>query len=79
MGNTKIYESSAIHDALIEETLRDVIEILEEKGYNPVDQIVGYIISADPGYITSHREARTKITKFDRTEILEFLIRNFSK
>ncbi len=77
MGNTKIYDAGEIQDALIEETLRDVIEILKERGYNPVDQIVGYLMSGDPGYISSHKEARTKITQFDRTEIFEFLIKKY--
>ncbi|NLM63266.1 MAG: IreB family regulatory phosphoprotein [Mollicutes bacterium] len=77
VGNTKIYDAGEIQDALIEETLRDVIEILKERGYNPVDQIVGYLMSGDPGYISSHKEARTKITQFDRTEIFEFLIKKY--
>ncbi|MFA5604097.1 MAG: IreB family regulatory phosphoprotein [Bacilli bacterium] len=77
MSKTKIYESDTFQDALIGETIREVIEILEERGYNPIDQIVGYLMSGDPGYISSHKEARNKITKFDRTEILECLIRSY--
>ncbi len=74
---TKIYESDTFQEALIGETIREVIEILEERGYNPIDQIVGYLISGDPGYISSHKEARNKITKFDRTKILECLVKNY--
>ncbi|MDD2519102.1 MAG: IreB family regulatory phosphoprotein [Bacilli bacterium] len=77
MSKTKIYESDTFQDALIGETIREVIEILEERGYNPIDQIVGYLMSGDPGYISSHKEARNKITKFDRTEILECLIKSY--
>ena len=77
MVKTKIYENDKFQDALIKETLRDVIEILEERGYNPINQIVGYLMSGDPGYISSHKEARNKISKFDRTEILECLIRSY--
>ncbi|MDD2181383.1 MAG: IreB family regulatory phosphoprotein [Bacilli bacterium] len=77
MTKTKIYENDTFKDALIEDTLREVIEILDERGYNPINQIVGYLMSGDPGYISSHKEARNKISKFDRTEILECLIRNY--
>ncbi|HHU54497.1 MAG TPA: IreB family regulatory phosphoprotein [Mollicutes bacterium] len=77
MVKTKIYENDKFQDALIKETLREVIEILEERGYNPINQIVGYLMSGDPGYISSHKEARNKISKFDRTEILECLIRSY--
>ncbi len=79
MDKTKVYDSEIIQDALIEETIKEVIEILEDRGYNPVNQIVGYLMSGDPGYISSHKEARNKITKFDRTKILECLIRNYQK
>lgn len=79
MGETKVYQTDDFHDALIEETLKDVMEILEERGYNPINQIVGYLMSGDPGYISSHKEARTKITKFERNQILECLLRNTKK
>ena len=54
--------------------LNDVSKALEEKGYNPINQIVGYIISGDPTYITSHNSARTKIRKLERDEILEEIV-----
>ena len=54
-----------------------MIELLEERGYNAKNQLVGYLISGDPGYISSHKEARNKITKFDRIKILEILVENF--
>ncbi len=79
MRKTKVYESDTFQDAFIGETLREVILILEERGYNPINQIVGYLMSGDPGYISSHKEARNKISKFDRTEILECLIRNYKQ
>ncbi len=59
--------------------LRRVFAALEEKGYNPVDQIVGYLISGDPAYITSYKEARTMIRSIDRDEILEELLTNYIK
>lgn len=79
MGETKIYQADEFESALISDTIMEVIEILEERGYNPINQIVGYLMSGDPGYISSHREARSKITRFDRTKILEVLVRNYMK
>ncbi len=55
--------------------LKDVYEALTEKGYNPVNQIVGYIMSGDPTYITSHKNARSLIMKVERDEILEVLLK----
>ena len=77
MEETKIYSTEEFNDALIADTLKDVIVSLEERGYNPINQIVGYLMSGDPGYISSHKEARNKITKFDRTKLLEVLVRYF--
>ncbi len=57
--------------------LRKVYDALEDKGYNPVKQIVGYLISGDPAYITSHQNARTLIRSIDRDEILEELISEY--
>ena len=79
MEETKIFTTDEIEEALIEETIKEVIEILDERGYNAKNQLIGYLISGDPGYISSHKEARNKITKFDRTRILEVLIDNFIK
>ena len=52
---------------------------LEEKGYNPVNQVVGYIMSGDPGYITSYKNARSKISEFDRSKLLEALLKEVLK
>ncbi|OON99959.1 MAG: hypothetical protein ATN35_09890 [Epulopiscium sp. Nele67-Bin004] len=57
----------------------DVYTALNDKGYNPINQIVGYIMSGDPTYITSHNGARTKIRKFERDEILEELVAYYLK
>lgn len=59
------------------EILNDVYLALKEKGYNPINQIVGYIISGDPTYITSYNGARTKIRKLERDEILEELVAHY--
>lgn len=77
MDETKIYDSEEFIDANIVLTLKEVVEVLEERGYNPINQIVGYLMSGDPGYISSHKEARNKITKFDRNKILEVLVKYF--
>lgn len=77
MDETKIYNAEEFQDALIVETLKEVIQVLEERGYNPINQIVGYLMSGDPGYISNHKGIRNKITKFDRTKILEILVKSF--
>lgn len=57
--------------------LKDVYEALVEKGYNPINQIVGYILSGDPTYITSHNDARNKIRCIERDELLEKLVKYY--
>ena len=59
----------------VSQTISEVCKALEEKGYNPVNQIVGYIMSGDPTYITSHKSARSLIMKVERDEILEELVK----
>ena len=59
------------------ETLRQVYDALVEKGYNPVNQIVGYILSGDPTYITSHKNARNIIRQIERDELLERMVENY--
>lgn len=59
------------------EVLRKVYEALVEKGYNPINQIVGYILSGDPTYITSHNDARNLIRKIERDELLEKMVKEF--
>ena len=57
--------------------LRNVYEALTEKGYNPVNQIVGYLLTEDPTYITNHNGARTLICKIDRDELMQVLVREY--
>lgn len=61
------------------EIILKVYEALNEKGYNPISQIVGYIMSGDPTYITSHNNARSLISRLERDEILEELVRFYLK
>lgn len=61
----------------IRQVLTEVYEALNEKGYNPVNQIVGYILSEDPTYITTYKNARSLIRKVDRDDLLQALVRNY--
>ena len=61
----------------IESALTVVYDALKEKGYNPVNQIVGYIVSEDPTYITTHKNARNIIRRIDRDDLLEVLVKSF--
>ena len=79
MDVTKIYDLDDFEQGIIKKTLKDVYDILKEKGYNPINQIVGYFMSGDPGYITSYKNARNMIMKLDRSKTLEILIKDFIK
>ena len=63
----------------IRNTLTIVYDSLKEKGYNPINQIVGYILSEDPTYITTHNNARSLIRRIDRDELLQELVKNYLK
>lgn len=78
-NTTNLFQVEEFNSAVIFETLKEVYEALEERGYNPINQLVGYLLSGDPGYIPSHREARTKISKLDRTKVLELIVKEFIK
>ena len=61
------------------QTMLTVYNALKEKGYNPISQIVGYILSEDPTYITTHNNARSRIRSLDRDELLQALVKNYLK
>ncbi|BAP86039.1 hypothetical protein LOOC260_115290 [Paucilactobacillus hokkaidonensis JCM 18461] len=63
----------------VKETLNTVYQALEEKGYNPINQIVGYLLSGDPAYIPRLNDARNLIRKHERDEIIEELVRSYLK
>ncbi len=63
----------------IKEILEIVYDALEERGYNPIDQIVGFILSGDPSYITSHNKARNLVRQLDRDDLVEELLRSYLK
>lgn len=77
LGSTQIIRPMQEYDLDVTEVLARVYEALTEKGYNPINQIVGYIMSGDPTYITSHKGARSLIMKVERDEILEELMKTY--
>ncbi len=74
---TRKFSIAVDKDEEIYQILSTVYRALEEKGYNPINQIVGYILSEDPTYITNHMGARTLIRKIDRDELLQVLVRRY--
>ena len=74
---TRKFDVAKEQDQTIREILTKVYAALEENGYNPVNQIVGYVMSGDPTYITSHNGARSLIMKVERDEIMEELLNNY--
>ena len=75
MEETKIYSKEEFDTGIVLLTIKKVREILDERGYNSTNQIVGYLMSGDPGYITSYKDARKMITEIDRSKLLEVLIK----
>ena len=75
--NTSLFSVQELDTEMTRVTLKEVYEALEERGYNPVNQIVGYLISGDPGYISSYKDARNKIQEIDRAKIVEILLVEF--
>ena len=76
---TTVVDTETIVDNNIKSSLISICEDLEERGYNPTKQIVAYLISGDPGYISSYKNARGKISEFDRSKILEVLLKEVEK
>ncbi|MDD4714994.1 MAG: IreB family regulatory phosphoprotein [Oscillospiraceae bacterium] len=74
---TRKFDLTQEKDKEIKEILSSVYLSLQEKGYNPVNQIVGYILSEDPTYITNHNNARSLIRRIDRDELLQALVRSY--
>lgn len=75
LNNTQYFNVKKDTEIVVSEVIRAVYSALTEKGYNPVNQIVGYVMSGDPTYITSHKGARSLIMKVERDEIVEELLR----
>lgn len=77
--HTSLFDLKEIDTELTRKILQEVYSSLEERGYNPTNQIVGYLISGDPGYISSYQNARNKIQEIDRAKIIEILLNEFQK
>ena len=77
MDFTRKFRLSDERDLEIKAILTTVYQALQEKGYNPINQIVGYILSEDPTYITNHHNARALIRKVDRDELLQTLVKDY--
>ena len=77
MDGTKLVNIPKGNAQTINEIIYSVYESLKEKGYNPISQLVGYIISGDPTYITSYNHARALISRLERDDILEELLKNY--
>lgn len=75
--NTQFVDVVKDNDLPVSDILAQVYTALTEKGYNPVSQIVGYVMSGDPTYITSYKNARSLIMKAERDEIIEVLLNNY--
>ncbi len=79
MENTMKFNVEKEEENEARNILLKIYEALEEKGYNPINQIVGYLLSGDPAYITSHKNARSLVRKLERDEFLEELVRYYIK
>lgn len=75
--NTRKFSIKEDREAEMKEIIQQVYNALLEKGYNPISQIVGYILSEDPTYITTHNNARSLLRKVDRDELLQSLVKNY--
>ena len=79
LGNTQFFNVQTEPETGVKVVLETVYDALNEKGYNPVNQIVGYIMSGDPTYITSHNGARSMLMKVERDELVDELLTSYIK
>ena len=77
LNNTQYFTVQKEPELQVRDVLEIVFRALSEKGYNPVNQIVGYIMSGDPTYITSHNNARMMISRIDRDDLVEEILRDY--
>ncbi len=79
MENTTLFDVSVIESANVKNVIKEVCSLLKERGYNPINQLVGYFMSGDPGYISSYKGARDKILTLDKAQALQVIIKDFLK
>ena len=74
---TSLFDVNLVKKKVISATLSEVYDALKERGYNPINQLVGYIISGDPGYISSYKDSRDKILEYDRSLIAAVILEDY--
>ena len=79
MYETRLFNVEELESALVGKTLNEIYDALEERGYNPINQLVGYLISGDPGYISSYKDSRKKITSIKKKKIIETMLKDYIK
>jgi uncharacterized protein (UPF0297 family) len=76
-GKTGLVDESEDKRKKVSSTIKEVCDALNERGYNPINQIVGYLISGDPGYISGYKDSRWKILEFDRVDLAKILLEDY--
>ncbi len=79
MENTNLFDVKELECANAKLILKEVAQDLSERGYNAINQLVGYIISGDPGYISNYKEARIKLLSIDRAELVGYILKEYLK
>ena len=74
---TAVFDVDQVKKKLISDMLKEVTSALKERGYQPINQIVGYLVSGDPGYISSYKDARSKIMEYERSEIMALILEEY--
>ena len=77
LRNTQYFKVKAEPELSVRQIMKITYDAMSEKGYNPINQLVGYLLSGDPAYVTSHNDARSQIRKLERDELLEELVRAY--
>lgn len=75
--DTHFFSSKEIEKVVISEVLKEVYDALKEKGYNPINQMVGYLVTNDPSYISSYKNSRNKMVGIDKTELIALLLEGY--
>ena len=74
---TAVFDVDQVKKRLISDMLKEVTSALKKRGYQPINQIVGYLVSGDPGYISSYKDARSKIMEYERSEIMALILEEY--
>lgn len=77
LDNTSLFDAEKIESALVSKTFFEVYQALEESGYNPINQITGYLTTGDAGYITNYKRAREKLIRIERVKLISLLLESY--